>query len=217
MKKLKAFTLVEVIIVLTTFSLIIVLIVTAVTSYKKYLDLSKLQTIALNFTREGVEVMFQIRDTNWLQHQWSKDKYIFCNDPFSCSSTNLEKFATGYYAIVSTINSGQQSFYATGKMESSSIVSEFYAEFARTLIAEDGDVNEIQNFKIPLATGEEILGQHADFYRFVKVDGIFCKNNRCDQDSDPKELEFCVKTVFLWHDASVGESEICSVLTNFLQ
>ncbi|MCR5412919.1 MAG: type II secretion system GspH family protein [Patescibacteria group bacterium] len=69
MKKLKAFTLVEVIIVLTTFSLIIVLIVTAVTSYKKYLDLSKLQTIALNFTREGVEAMFQIRDTNWLQHQ----------------------------------------------------------------------------------------------------------------------------------------------------
>lgn len=217
MKKLKAFTLVEVIIVLTTFSLIIVLIVTAVTSYKKYLDLSKLQTIALNFTREGVEAMFQIRDTNWLKHQWSKDKYIFCNDPFSCSSTDPKKFSMGYYAIVSTINSGQQSFYATGKKESSSIVSGFYAEFARTLIKKDGDVEEIQNFKIPLATGEEILGQHADFYRFVKVDGIFCKNNICNQESDPKELEFCVKTVFLWHDASVGESEICSVLTNFLQ
>ena len=216
MKKLKAFTLVEVIIVLTTFSLIIVLIVTAVTSYKKYLDLSKLQTIALNFTREGVEAMFQIRDTNWLRHQWSKDTYIFCNDPFSCSRTG-PKFSTGYYAIVSTINSGQQSFYATGKRESSSTVSGFYTEFARTLIEKDGKVEEIQNFTIPLATWEEILGQHADFYRFVKVDGIFCKNNNCSQDSDPKELEFCVKTVFLWHDASVGESEICSVLTNFLQ
>ena len=217
MKKLKAFTLVEVIIVLTTFSLIIVLIVTAVTSYKKYLDLSKLQTIALNFTREGVEAMFQIRDTNWLQHQWSKDKDIFCNDPFSCSSTNLNEFSTGYYAIVSTINSGQQSFYATGKIWNTNEIKPFYDDFAKTLRDGEWATTLIDPFKIPLATGEEILGQHADFYRFVKVDGIFCKNDKCSQDSDPKELEFCVKTVFLWPDASVGESEICSVLTNFLQ
>jgi hypothetical protein len=64
-----------------------------------------------------------------------------------------------------------------------------------------------------------------DFYRIVRVYGIYCKsvdnksnqeanNAFCKEDSDPKELRFCVKVFY--RNLSVPHStELCSIMTNF--
>jgi len=80
---------VETVIVVTMFSSVIVLILTAVNKYVTYLSQSRLQTIALNLTREGMELLYQWRDTNREKNEGNKDQKIFCIDPFNSTCTNI--------------------------------------------------------------------------------------------------------------------------------
>ncbi|MBQ7073468.1 hypothetical protein IJM86_00005 [bacterium] len=79
----------ETVIVVTMFSSVIVLILTAVNKYVTYLSQSRLQTIALNLTREGMELLYQWRDTNREKNEGNKDQKIFCIDPFASTCTNI--------------------------------------------------------------------------------------------------------------------------------
>lgn len=114
MKFQKAFTLVETVIVLTMFSTVIILILTAVNKYKTYLAQSRLQTIALNLTREGVEEMYQWRDTNWMKNSADKDNKIFCKDPFNCSVNNIT--TTGFYILKENTNAGGVKYFMLSGM-----------------------------------------------------------------------------------------------------
>ena len=114
MKFQKAFTLVETVIVLTMFSTVIILILTAVNKYKTYLAQSRLQTIALNLTREGVEEMYQWRDTNWMKNSADKDNKIFCLDPFNCSVNNIT--TTGFYILKENTNAGGVKYFMLSGM-----------------------------------------------------------------------------------------------------
>ena len=117
MKFQKAFTLVETVIVLTMFSTVIILILTAVNKYKTYLAQSRLQTIALNLTREGVEEMYQWRDTNWMKNSADKDNKIFCLDPFNCSDYSANHITTtGFYILKENTNTGGVKYFMLSGM-----------------------------------------------------------------------------------------------------
>jgi hypothetical protein len=54
------------------------------------------------------------------------------------------------------------------------------------------------------------------------VYGVFCKNSsnsddttNCSNDSDPKEMRFCVKVFYRWNWEH--SSELCSIMTNFME
>lgn len=66
------------------------------------------------------------------------------------------------------------------------------------------------------------MAREGDFYRLVKFNGVFNKqtnvalsNTSINPLSVPVEVDFCVKTIFFPVEGAIGESEICSLITNF--
>lgn len=83
MIKKKGFTMVEVIIVLRVFSTALIIGINAVNNSSRYLNRLRQQTIALNIAREGIESMYQIRDTNRRRRSSQKDQCRLKADPLS--------------------------------------------------------------------------------------------------------------------------------------
>ncbi|MDR0369077.1 MAG: prepilin-type N-terminal cleavage/methylation domain-containing protein [Candidatus Peribacteria bacterium] len=81
-QKIFAFTLVEVIIALTLFSFVIIGVIFVVTRSYRYVENAKMQVMAVNLAREGVEMMYTIRDTNWRKYSGDKDTHRLRADPF---------------------------------------------------------------------------------------------------------------------------------------
>jgi hypothetical protein len=52
----------------------------AVTRANRYVQISKLQVMAMNLAREGVEMMYTIRDTNWKKWSGERDNYRLVRD-----------------------------------------------------------------------------------------------------------------------------------------
>jgi len=69
------FTLIEVVLVASIFSIIVSWIVLAINRSYVFLDNTRLSVRSTNLAREWVEMMFTIRDTNWREHSGDRDKY----------------------------------------------------------------------------------------------------------------------------------------------
>ena len=112
MQKFKGFTLIELVIALTLFSFVIVGIIFAVYKSYTYVQASKLQLIAVNLTREGVEAVYNIRDTNWRKYSGEKDKCWLKVNPYSdtCDSSELLFVDEGLYILNWDIESGYSLF-----------------------------------------------------------------------------------------------------------
>jgi hypothetical protein len=76
---------------------------------------------------------------------------------------------------------------------------------------------------------QDLMDKEATFYRIIRVfwlyqkdieedDGfISCSSPGSCDTSDPKELRFCVKVFYVSPNAVKGSSELCGILTNFLE
>jgi len=94
----KAFTLIEMILALTVFSLFVVGIVLAVNNGYRYVENAKLQTMSINLAREGVEMVYTLRDTNRRRHSGEKDKYWLMANPFD-TNTSARTLFVGNYSL----------------------------------------------------------------------------------------------------------------------
>ncbi|MDR0859548.1 MAG: prepilin-type N-terminal cleavage/methylation domain-containing protein [Candidatus Peribacteria bacterium] len=103
-KAQQGFTLIEVVIALTLFSFVIIGIITAVNRAYAYVQQARLNVIAMNLTREGMEMIYNIRDTNRRVWAGLKDGYWLKRDPFTTPS---EIMTPGYYSISSNIKNMQ--------------------------------------------------------------------------------------------------------------
>lgn len=74
---------IEVVIVLRVFSTALIIGINAVNSSSRYLNRLRQQTIALNIAREGLESMYQIRDSNWRRRSSQKDQCRLKTDPLT--------------------------------------------------------------------------------------------------------------------------------------
>lgn len=68
---------------LTLFTFVIIGIITAVIRANKYVQISKLQVQAMNLAREGVEMIYTIRDTNWKRRSGKRDEHWLGSDPLN--------------------------------------------------------------------------------------------------------------------------------------
>lgn len=127
----RAFTLIEMVLALTVFSLFVVGVLMAVNNGYRYVENAEMQTMAVNLAREGVEMMYTIRDTNWRNHSGEKDKYWLLADPFNKSNT-ASLITEGYYYLKMKTNEGQV-YPSLQKCTDNGCSSDLYENFVKYL------------------------------------------------------------------------------------
>lgn len=237
-KHIKWFTLMEVVLVCTVFAIMVVGIIGAINRAYTYMWNIKLQVRATNFAREWVEMMYNIRDTNWRRYSWLKDIHRLWIGTWN------ENFEAWLYALKEWRNGSWDTyFYASGVLNNTIIcgdtsVDELYSsdrpeclnfkpwsDYAITFTwtyyyaSWTRDENERTNVTWSVS---ELLTNDAEFYRVLRVYWIYDKDSNTNYaestnltDSSPKEMRFCVKVRYKWVDWHPHDVEICSIMTNF--
>lgn len=239
-KKKNWFTLIELLLVCSAFAILVSGVIIAINRAYSFMNDTKLRIKATNFAREWLEMMFNIRDTNWRKHSWSRDAYWL--NVWTWSSNFMEWL----YALKEWVTgSGDKYFYAD-RISDFTFTEEydkFYNDddsFRRhiwdwgltygglTRLQFEWDYNymeyvdgerEPQVWRI-----QELLFNETEFYRMVRVFGVYCKeedspnatSTACPKESSPKEMRFCVK-VFYTNGSARSSSELCSIMTNFME
>ena len=81
--KKKGFTLVEVMVVVLIVSITFVGIIGGIISTTNYLTETRQKVMALNLAKEGVEIVYNIRNTNWRRRYEQKDACRLNANPFA--------------------------------------------------------------------------------------------------------------------------------------
>lgn len=85
------FTLLEIVLSLVFLSIVTVSVIALMSRATKDVNKIRQEIIAINLAREGIESVYNRRDTNWTKRSYDTDQYRLCVDD-SCS----EWFHTGY-------------------------------------------------------------------------------------------------------------------------
>lgn len=216
----KAFTLAEVIIVCSLFALIVIWIIAAINRAFIFMDNTRLSVRATNLSREWVEMMYNLRDSNRRKYSWEKDKnwlnlWTWTSNMAVWIYTINEAVNTNgdYYIYLSWLNvSHPDSFY--------SLEWFFSGNFSTLRNATKLNFTGTYSYYSwwTLATWwilkDLVEVDGLDFYRIVRIYWIDNKYSPCTTDC-PKELRFCVKVFYekQWQHAS----ELCSIMTNFME
>lgn len=75
------FTLIEILVVVFVFSMGVIVIMQGINKTTSYISETAQRTIALNLAKEGLEAMYNIRNTNWRRRSDSRDKCWLKVDP----------------------------------------------------------------------------------------------------------------------------------------
>lgn len=227
-----AFTLAETVIVCTIFAIMVVWIILWINRAFLFMNNTRVLVRATNFAREGVEMVYNLRDTNrrrysgekdkhWMDTgtwdtklqpwiyvikewiTWTNDIYIYA-DKLPIPISDIENF----YDLDWFFANGNQSYRNSSKI----VFTWEYSYYS-------GSTNAIATWKL-----EDLLGWSGiEFYRVLRVYGVYKKNVLDNSqlmtdyaNSDPKELRFCVK-VFYELNGAHHASELCSIMTNFME
>ena len=221
------FTLAETIIVCTVFAVMILWVIFAINRAYIFLNDTRLRVMATNFSRGWVEMVYNIRDTNRRQNPGDRDVHRM--DTGFSWSVELSKWI---YTIKDwKTSSGDSYLYLTGLEVNDDFyeIDWFFDETnsnvrEKSKIIFTGSYSYNSGWTIATWDLNELMDWFwATFYRIVRVYGVFCKTNEsnpndtsCSDDSDPKELRFCVKVFYdvnWWHHSN----ELCSIMTNFME
>jgi hypothetical protein len=231
-KKKNWFTLIELLLVCSAFAILVSGVIIAINRAYAFMNDTKIRVRASNFAREWVEIMFNIRDTNWRRHSGERDA-----NRLNTSLTWDNTFEEWLYVLKEWITgSGDKYFYADKVNDLSDVTSEEYysdswfwgydrQEWRMEFEWDYNYMEYVDDGWVPRTWSiQDVLFNETEFYRLVRVFGIYCKEEEgtnitvdsCSNDSAPKEMRFCVK-VFYTHDATRSSSELCSVMTNFME
>lgn len=214
MKKLKWFTMLEILIITIVVWVWLLSIVFAINKVKSVTNQIKQETIATQLAKEWVELIYHNRNTNILKNPLSWQLcWLNINKNENCDWNN-DRFKTWSYIILSWN-------IITWTMEDlilSGWISTWDKNFALCL-------NEWKRIACP---GEENHTKYWKFFRTIKWIGLYNKNTNttwwnllnCTKwndancaDNIAKEYRFCSTVFYIWE--KIWKSEICSILTNF--
>ncbi len=213
------FSLIELIVTLSIFSLVIIGVLVAVSRIYELMILSRSEIIAINYAKSGMEGVMNIRDTNWKKYSSARDENWLRSNPFDSSSALLQSWLYVLLEQDAGTDVVQNYFLLSRTGASASLNTPEYWErmytHFRDQSEEDRDFFEI--------TGSSISLAGTKFYRIVRVFGVFDKRNASTNQECPMimqsyscpalELRYCVKV--LWDNRTPGETELCGILTNF--
>ena len=74
MKKKNWFTMVEIILILVIIATALITIIQGISKTTQYISEMRQRTIALNLAKEGIEAVYNIRDTNWRRRSANRDQ-----------------------------------------------------------------------------------------------------------------------------------------------
>ncbi|MDR0606906.1 MAG: prepilin-type N-terminal cleavage/methylation domain-containing protein [Candidatus Peribacteria bacterium] len=215
----RGFTLIETLVALTLFSFVITGVFMAVNRAYAFVQQAKLNVIAMNLTREGVEMMYNIRDTNWKRRAGVKEDNWLRRNTFG----DVDGFQEGQLHVLFWGQTGTQMYATTKIIENCDKYDASVLDFINN---NDCTRDTILSFsgKVLLSgvwtSVSDLMEQEGKFYRVTKVIGLYNKrgddanittDNSCK--GCPKELRFCVKTFYA--GVYFGAAELCSVMTNF--
>ena len=240
----KWFTLVEVLFVCSIFAIMVVWIILAINRSYSFMNNVRLQVRATNFAREWVEMMFNFRDTNRRKYSWKKDELRLCTNVLANNTCDSYISPWLYYLK-------ERQTWNDYEITLEAIQPEILYESERDRFYNDwfwdGDFEDQRtSAKIPFTwtysylswsyqddwtwiweqltwSIEDLLWSEAEFYRLVRVYGIYDKNVSSSSSqtlssnlmkSTPKEMRFCVK-VFYRNLSTPHSTELCSIMTNF--
>ena len=227
--KKNAFTLAETIIVCTIFAIMVVWIILWINRAFLFMNNTRVLVRATNFAREWVEMVYNIRDTNWRKYSGEKDKHRL--DAWTGTS-----LLTWWIYIIKewiTWASNDSYVYAeyltwnTDFYDKMDVFFDNDSDRNRSKIEFTWSYSYYSGGTIATWNLENLLGWSGiEFYRILRIYGVYKKNvdepnteaiNDSDLiNSDPKEMRFCVKVFYEfngWHHAS----ELCSIMTNFMK
>jgi len=236
-KRKNWFTLIELLLVCSVFALLVSGVIIAINRAYSFMNDTKVRVRATNFAREGVEMMFNMRDTNWRKHSWNRDENWLCNGTWA--GYCWDKLREWIYVIKEGSNDTLDHFFYVNRLnfENDDDLEKFYAcdwllnqdnpHNDESYLQFDWDYNYIEysggNRVEQTWSVQDLLTNETDFYRMLRVFGVYCKEtnnsnitNTCTKDSDPKEMRFCVKVCYR-NGSTNGSSELCSVMTNFME
>ena len=235
-KKKNWFTLIELLLVCSAFAILVSGVIIAINRAYSFMNNTKLRIKATNFAREWVEMIFNMRDTNRRKHSWERDSYRLNVWTWS------RNFQEWLYVLKEWITeSGDKYFYADRWTDFDSHGTEGYEKYYTDgwfwwYHEQTWEIQVVWDYNYMKYVDDERVSQtwsiqdllfnEAKFYRVVRVFGIYCKtagrpdivvdSRNCDKTSDPKEMRFCVK-VFYTNGSVRGSSELCSIMTNFME
>lgn len=223
-RKFRSFTLLEVLFVAIIVSIWLMSILYAINYALENVKAMKQRVIAINLAREGMEWIYQIRDTNRLLWPAQKDKCRLDMNPMIdelspwCSDDAW--MWSGNYILQKSISGNQEYFYMSwwstrDKLDLSDWVQASDNKFALCL---SGDLLiACPNYAIPVTYFRQIYGE----WLFKKdSDTIGWDYLNCQKWDDPacwwneaKEYRFCSRVSYVgqW----VWEVELCWIITNF--
>ncbi len=231
--KKNAFTLAETIIVCSIFAIMVVWIILWINRAFLFMNNTKVLVRATNFAREWVEMVYNIRDTNRRKCSWEKDKFWLYVGSWAgesqekqCDPSNQELKKWIYTIKEGNNNAWDRVIYLERLGVNDADIEDFYevewffsdafsGQRINSKITFSWEYSYYSGGRIATWNLEDLLGWSGiEFYRILRVYGIYCKNNsepnqvvdssHCDNDSDPKEMRFCVKVFYEfngWHHA----------------
>ena len=216
----RAFTLLEIIVAIAVISVALSTAVYVLNNSTQFLQTTEIKIRNINLAREGIEAIFQIRDTNRMRRSsninecWLKIDPLVDNDPNGCS--NDPWMSSGYYILEQTKQNQTQYFkltpilspidYTNGIQEDESIVNLCEDKDGRYACndtwANTRRIVEINNLY------KKIWNEVLNCQNGQSVSGVLCGQN------DAKELQFCVHVGDRRNDSI---QTLCSIITNFQQ
>lgn len=236
----KAFTMMELVVVMFLLSIGFFSIITMLNSWSRFTQIIRTKIVALNLAREGVEAMFQMRDTNRRRRSSKRDLCWLKTNPLVddisdpdnewCENWD-ERLWSGNYVVFSTGIWEQKYFVAQ-------LITWFSLDISGSWWIQSWDLN----YSLCFWSGEwypcpwrEYTWWEWKYFRQITGKGLFLKNsniagweyldckngsdvlwpNACG-DSSAKEYRFCSKVEYN-NGRGISNVEICSLMTNFFE
>lgn len=230
-----AFTLAETLIVASLFAAMVLWIIFWINRAFAFMNNTRVLVRSTNFAREWVEMVYNLRDTNRRKCSGNRDKtrlYVWTGVSKCGDIGGNDLLKEWIYAIKEWTINNDTYIYAdllTGDSHYFESPELFFDENnkdnrTKSKISFPWTYSYYSGGKIATWNLEDLLGWSGiEFYRVLHVYGVYEKNTdeafvevSDMQNSDPKEMRFCVKVFYTynwWHHAS----ELCSIMTNFME
>lgn len=227
LRKAGGFTVIEMLLTIVILGVSLAAIIAALNNGMSFIQKTRERTIAINLAREGIEAMYQIRDSNRYRWAGKKEKCWLKQNPLIdewsawCEWDN--RIWTGNYILLTNTTWWQQYFYLSWPYITGLDLSDEIGQSDKQFSLCKGS-DGVRSGCI----GQEPQSNEWLYFRQIEWIGLFLKNTTetwwqliwCANgwvgncwDDEAKEYRFCSKVAYIgrWR----WEVELCGLLTNF--